>query len=71
MREHGDRWWLWRLEDQLKRVYGPAQVDPVGVPAPRSTDRLDGVDDDWEIHHTAAGEAFLVAVPRPRPGDSL
>jgi hypothetical protein len=58
------RSWLAQLEEELKALYGPAEVRDPGKPRQRSANRLEGVGGDYEMHRGPDGRAYLVARPR-------
>ncbi|WP_180357865.1 hypothetical protein [Streptomyces sp. NP160] len=65
------------VEQNLKAVYGGAQVDEqqAGTQAARAEHRLSGVQGQYEVHRDATGRTYLVskpaasAEPTPPPGE--
>lgn len=62
----GRRSWLGRMDDKLKAIYGPAQVQDPGQPQQRSADRLQGlsqVSEGLQVHRNRDGRAYVVVSP--------
>ena len=57
------QWWE-RMEERLKHVFGPAQVDDPGQPRPRATDRLGGAGAAYEVRRDSSDTTYVVARPR-------
>ncbi|MGQ7298326.1 hypothetical protein [Quadrisphaera sp. KR29] len=57
------------VEQNLKAVYGGAQVDEqqAGTQAARAEHRLSGVAGQYEVHRDATGRTYLVS--KPAEGD--
>lgn len=53
------------VEQNLKAVYGGAQVDEqqAGTQAARAEHRLSGVQGQYEVHRDATGRTYLVSKP--------